>query len=258
MCLPKGGNGPAECEDAFRVAYPDRRSPAGRDAAHIALSDGASESAFARDWANILAEDLVHRPPDLSDPAPETLARWLEPAQAEWRRRVPWERLPWHGEAKARAGALAALLGLTIARSPGPAAGLTWQALAIGDSCLFLVREERLEVAFPIAYAGRFNDSPAMLCSNPAGNRRAWRGIHRQSGNCRAGDTFILASDALACWFLERRAAGERPWQTLSGLMAQEPARQEAWVQEQRRERRLRNDDTTLLIIRVRSIQEPD
>ena len=62
------------------------------------------------------------------------------------------------------------------------------------------------------------------------------------------GDLFILASDALAGWFLARNAAGEKPWQT---LLALDSPGWDAWVNNQRRERLMRNDDTTLVIIQV-------
>ena len=38
------------------------------------------------------------------------------------------------------------------------------------------------------------------------------------AGECAAGDFLILASDALACWFLNRNADGEKPWETLFTL----------------------------------------
>ena len=73
------------------------------DAAVIALCDGASESAFARSWAQILADAFVGRPLDLSELDGPSLTGWLEPCEEKWSQAVPWERIPWHGEAKTRA-----------------------------------------------------------------------------------------------------------------------------------------------------------
>ena len=74
------------------------------------------------------------------------------------------------------------------------------------------------------------------------------QGVRRQSGECAAGDLLILASDALACWFLASNAAGEKPWETLLALNTSGWA---AWVAEQRRGGAMRNDDTTLVVIAV-------
>ena len=91
-------------EDASRISYPFNGGPA-----RIALCDAASESAFAKQWAQILTRAFVYRPLDLAEMNEESLANWLAPCEREWNRAVPWERIPWHGEAKTRADALAAL-----------------------------------------------------------------------------------------------------------------------------------------------------
>ena len=109
---PKAGNREEECEDDSRVVYPAKKD--GLNSARIALADGASESAFAKPWAQILTEAFVRKPFDLSNPTQCALESWLVPGQEEWDKKVPWGRIPWHGEAKARAGALATLLALSI------------------------------------------------------------------------------------------------------------------------------------------------
>ncbi len=246
--LPKAGNSPEEYEDASRVVYPQRIGASGRRTARAAISDGASESAFAREWANVLVDALVSRPPDMRDLTDDSMLDWLAPAQEEWRDGVPWDRIPWHGEAKARAGAFATLLGLIVATRSGNSRRLSWQAVAVGDSCLFVVRDGRLWLSFPLEDAAQFDNSPDLICSNPDNAGELWETVRRSDGECVAGDLFILASDALACWFLERNAEGEKPWKTLLALDASGWA---AWVEEQRRGGLMRNDDTTMVIITV-------
>ena len=244
----KSGNRPDECEDASRAVYPLRIGKGGSEPARIVVVDGASESAFARPWAQILAQSFVDRPPDLSKFGYPGLEQWLAPGQEEWRRAVPWDRIPWHGEAKARAGAAATLLGLTISRIPGEPRRLAWQTVAVGDSCLFLIRQDKLILSFPLEDAAQFNNTPALLCSNPANNSGSLAAVQQTGGTCQAGDVFILASDALAGWLLSQSAAGDKPWQT---LLAQDSAQWEGWVREQREARAMRNDDTTLIIVPV-------
>ncbi len=246
--LPKAGNRRDEYEDASRVVYPQRIGASGRRTARAAVSDGASESAFAREWANLLAEAFVSRPPDISGLTRDKVRDWLASAQEEWSIGVPWDRIPWHGEAKARAGAFATLLGLTFAVAPGRSSGLHWQALAVGDNCLFVVRDGNLALSFPLEDAAEFDNNPALACSNPDNAGELWDNVMRTGGECVDGDSFILATDAIARWFLGRYADGEKPWKTLLALDA--PA-WPAWVQEQRRTGLMRNDDTTLVIIRI-------
>lgn len=213
----------------------------------VAVSDGASESAFAREWANALTDTFVTRPPDLCGLTDDSLLDWMAEAQEEWNAVVPWDRIPWHGEAKARAGAFATLLGLTIG-AVFSSRGLFWQATAVGDSCLFIVRDDRLRLSFPLEEADEFDNIPALVCSNPDNAGGLWENVRRSGGECAAGDLFILATDALAWWFLAQNAAGEKPWETLLALNS---SRWDAWVGEQRRGRLMGNDDTTLVIIKV-------
>jgi hypothetical protein len=252
---PKSGNRPDECEDAGRVVYPIRLSQDGARIIRFALADGASESAFSRLWAQVLTGHFVHRPPDFSQLTPDYLEDWLAPCQSEWNRGIPWERIPWHGEAKTRAGALATLLGITFSRMLGQPRNLKWQAVAVGDSCLFLVRHNELVLSFPLDDARQFGNTPQLLCSNPANNRWDGDAIKLYEGVCQSEDMFILASDALAGWFLAQHAAGEKPWLTLLSFSLgwrERGERWEQWVNSQRQAGTMRNDDTTLIIARVR------
>ncbi len=246
---PKLGNRPDECEDDCRVVYPIRLGHGGLNMARFALADGASESAFARDWAQILARDFVERAPDLTNTESAGLEDWLAPSQERWHQGIPWSRIPWHGEAKTRAGALSTLLGLNFSRIPGSPLGLYWQAVAVGDSCLFWVRQAELLLSFPLDDAGQFNNTPALLCSNPGNNGRLEDMVRRTEGTFQPGDLIILASDALAGWFLAQHAAGGKPWET---LLQVGPAQWESWVQSQREAGALHNDDTTLIIAQSR------
>lgn len=246
--LSKAGNSPDEYEDAFRVVYPGRMGVSGRRTARIAVSDGASESAFAREWANVLTDAFVSRPPDTCGLTKDSLFDWLAPAQEEWHALIPWDSIPWHGEAKARAGAFTTLLGLSVGATVGSSRQLSWRAVAVGDSCLFVVRDGQLSLSFPLEDAAEFDNTPSLVCSNPDNMGGLWENVRQSAGECVAGDVFILASDALACWFLARNADGEKPWET---LLALDSSGWSAWVEEQRHAGLMRNDDTTLVIIRV-------
>ncbi len=239
----KAGNRPEECEDAYRIRL------AQEGPSTLAICDGASESAFARSWARILAEALVTRPIDPDRLDDTALAEWLEPCISQWNGVVPWGRLPWHGVNKTRAGSLATFLGLTIDWAAGNPDALAWRAIAVGDCCMFVVRGNDLGVAFPLEESSQFNSTPALICSNRANNGAAWSCVSHLEGECMPGDVILLASDALASWALREHEAGGKPWETLLLLDSEEQWTE--WVRVKRQERQMRNDDTTMVTVKV-------
>ena len=240
----KTGVEPDKCEDASLAAYP---YDAGK--ARLALSDGASEAAFSREWARILTSQFVRRTPDLSAIDAQSVSTWLEPCSQEWTFKIPWDRIPWHGQAKTRAGAFATLLGVTVSHFGDPSGVYPWQAMAIGDSCLFIVREDSLELSFPLASSGEFNNAPGLICSNSVNNGHIESHLRQASGECRTGDTILLASDAVAAFILRECEAGGKPWHQFGPLDS--PRQWDAWVQARREERSMRNDDATLMIVHI-------
>ncbi|HET8627200.1 MAG TPA: protein phosphatase 2C domain-containing protein [Thermomicrobiales bacterium] len=236
--LPKAGNTADEYEDAFWV------EPAGKqpdDVVRLAVADGATETSFAGLWAALLARDFCQGRLD-GAALPDALA----PLQGAWREYVATRPLPWYAEEKVRQGAFSSLLGLTVTN--GAAAGGDWEALAIGDSCLFQVRDGDLLGAFPLTGAAEFTSRPALLSSDPARNAVLPEHLVSAVGDWETGDSFYLMTDALACWFLAAAEAGDRPWLTLRDLDPTGLARSFAdWVAAERAAGRLRNDDVTLL-----------
>ena len=252
--LPKRGNSNDEYEDAYNGSVRNGR---------FAVADGATESSFARPWANSLAKAFVQTPPLHSSSAGE-FETWLEPLQRQWHDGIDWAHLPWFAEDKARDGAFSSLVGieflgeevLTLGadeneqsiQEPPASQHLRWRALAVGDSCLFQVRADELLVAFPLERAEQFNSRPVLLSSNPANNRQALDDVRKCAGDWQPGDLFLLATDALGHWFLSECEASQLPWATLSGMKRKDF---EKLVGRLRDEHRMRNDDTTLLKIRV-------
>jgi hypothetical protein len=224
VCLPKQGHAADEYEDAFAA------DPA---AGRFAVADGASESSFAGLWARLLVEGFVRPSPG-----------WLEAARVAWADRVDGQPLPWYAEAKRDEGAFATFLGLLVEDG-------RWHARAVGDTCLFQVRQDQLIEAFPMPRARDFGNRPRLIGSRPPA--KPLDEVHAESGgNCQAGDRLLLMTDALAHWFLRRHEAGGRPWRELADLPAGPAADAAfaAWVEEQRRGE-LRNDDVTLVLITV-------
>ena len=244
--LPKGGNRSAEYEDAYATGPDDA---AELDVFRCAVADGATETSFARQWAQLLATGYCA---GQFDDTP--LAEALAPLQAAWRAEIGGLALPWYAEEKARQGAFAALAGLTLTGKEDQAGG-TWTALAAGDSCLFQIRADTLHAALPLTTAAAFTNQPALLATEPARNAVFVEDPAVQyTGDWEPNDEFYLLTDALACWFLGAHERGERPWAALAGFATAGVAGDHAfagWVAERRVEHELRNDDVTLVRVVV-------
>jgi hypothetical protein len=242
--LQKLGNRPDENEDVAAVAEPPDALLC-RGPARYAVADGATTGAFSREWAAALVHIAVaHWAPG------ERLHATAEPLRAEWAGRFAALQIPWYAEAKARAGSFATLLALELAP---PAEGTTegvWHAAAVGDTCLFQLRDDALCAAFPLASSSAFDSTPDLLASKPRPGDPA---EERQArGQWRPGDRFYLMSDALAAWFLAACERGELPWAEVGAWQVRDDARCfEEWIAGLRGDRRLRNDDVTLLLIEI-------
>lgn len=229
---PKRGSTTAEYEDA--TAWHAGNSAICR----LAVADGASESSFARLWAKLLVDAYACGALSL-----ESLTGQLRPLQQRWSAEVGSKPLPWYASEKARSGAFAAIAGLTLCPSG------TWQALAAGDSCVLHIRQDRLLSSFPLEDAAAFGNRPRLLSSNPARNLRMDEFVQGRCGRWQSGDGFLLLTDALAAYVLH--ALVEDGESVAFALPFRRPAGFKRWVEARRDDRSLRNDDVSLLRVRV-------
>lgn len=226
--VPKHGATRAEYEDAMAWSPKQRR---------FAVADGASASAFARLWAQLLVRAYVD-----GRLAPDSIEADLGPLQLRWSTSVQQRDLPWYAVEQARRGAFAALVGLTLHESGD------WSALAVGDSCVFQVRDGALLSALPLADAEAFDNRPMLLGSRSSANAqlRQAGAIVSAGGTWHSGDTFLLMSDALAATFLRQVQQCDGP--ALNVLDFEPNAGSFGrWIASLRAERLLRNDDVSLL-----------
>ncbi len=200
-----------------------------------AVADGATESAFAGAWAERLTRGVVEE----NATTPDALRRAVPEWQAAWRDAVR-ERVagrPWYVEAKAKEGAFATVLGLSLQ------AGGQWRAVGVGDCCLFRVRDEALLRSWPFDAGETFTNRPALVPSRPS---QTLPTPEAASGDWSAGDTFVLATDAVAAWLLN---SGSPVGPTTIGAWNEDQFRRA--VERGRTEDTLRNDDATLLVAHV-------
>jgi hypothetical protein len=236
--LPKRGNKMEEYEDAF-AANPE----AGR----FAVADGASESSFAGLWARLLVEGFVK---PLKTPEPNS--NWLEPQQKHWAREVDGKQLPWYGEDKRAQGAFATFCGLVL-RHTGKRTEEEWRSLAVGDSCLFQIRQDAVVKAFPLTKAEQFNNHPDLLNSRTDATTQIRERHRKDRGHWRSGDHFYLMTDALAYWFLHEIEAKRKPWHEIDKVVAASSAEAAFadFVEQLRTKGGMKNDDVTLVPIHL-------
>jgi hypothetical protein len=279
----KRGGTESEYEDAF---FPDEFTDE-LGTFRCAVADGASESAFANIWAQLLVRGFGTKNLRIAE------------LQQYWQKTVGSKKLPWFLEKKARRGAFAAFVGLSIrgdgvgtnrarkaakksaapsvsaadwmpstgngAAKAAPPTGWrtqdgcsngeidgTWRAFAVGDSCLFQVRKNELITVGPVCESSQFDNSPFLLGSKSKEIiQRNASHVSVHAGTWSRGDLFYLATDAMAQWLLLRQEADMPPWDMLRDLGADDTRPFDDLVDEMRSEHDLHNDDTTLLRVEV-------
>lgn len=249
----KDGGAAADYEDAatFRPSVPDDTEVPGENIS-VAVADGASESLLAGRWARLLVGEFAEAEPLLDG---ERFAATAARAAARWpgvydayvdERRDRGKPITWYEEPGLARGAYATLLVAHFAES-----GM-WNAAALGDSCLFQVREERLLSAFPLDTAAAFGTQPHLLNSRNVDEELIAAKTTLIDGRWEQEDVFFLCTDALAAWFLLGSESGRNPWTTLRDLGTDAiPCPFEDWVAGERTAGRMRNDDVTLVRVHM-------
>lgn len=240
---PKAGSTDEEYEDAY---YPLDSVDGEKEFFSFAVADGATETSYSKVWAQLLVESYCHG--QLAEP---NLAEEILNLQIKWNELVGSRPLPWYAEEKIREGAFSSLLGLTIKQEfnlPVAAEG-TWEAIAIGDSCLFQVRDDELLSKFPLENSEQFNSRPALVSTNPIYNGNLEKYILSVEGDWKTGDEFYLLTDAIACWFLKKVEDGGKPWK----IKYKDPGRFVNQINNLRKKGSLRNDDVTMIHVELLS-----
>lgn len=242
--IQKKGNKRREYEDAFYPIINDRKY---KTEAIFAVSDGATEGMHSKKWANILVKTYC----DLYNIGLES--NFLEISREfwnEWKKRYIKNReflgnpLQWYEEVGFDRGAFASLLGLLLKNESGEQ---VWKAVALGDTCLVQIRENKVIESFPLSKSSSFNNSPFLLASNQ--NKDEVIELLSIKGDWKYGDIFLLMTDALACWFLKLMENGDDPIDIINSFETSEKNFYE-FVENNRNSKLLKNDDVTLIVIK--------
>jgi hypothetical protein len=216
-----------------------------RDPRYVVV-DGATEAYDSLRWV----EQLVTSFADTGNGAPALTAAglrsWFGSVQRQWVERAPAGFANVIEEHKFREGSFATFLGVELTGMGGPAP--RWQAVALGDTVLFHVRAGRLLGHFPAIEVDEFGLVPDGVHTDPGVMDRMSARLLFGAGELADGDLLFAATDAFAHWMLGR-ADQHALWTLLAGLDHDETFA--ALVADQRAAGAMRNDDVTLLRVRV-------
>lgn len=243
--FPKDVDFPRDYEDASARSEKHGRA---------VVADGVSSAIFSRNWARLLTRAAVETPPSLE--TDEAIRGWLEPLQQAWRQDIDFNSLKWHQKPKATSvGAQATLLIVHVEQSTdGTAAPGEYRlrASGLGDCVLYLIRQGRKILSFPLTTSAEFAQPPEIFSSIAKGVSYAEKFRHLDD-RCQAGDLLVVCSDAVGLWAMEEYEAGRavdwmRYWEN-----------DQAWQEDIQRLRdnkpadgnRMRVDDCTLVLLQV-------
>ena len=162
-----------------------------------------------------------------------------------WRAGIHWDKLAWYAEEKARRGAFATLLAVDFSAT-SPSDSSSWNAVALGDSCLFHVRQNTLLRSFPLLRADEFGTTPSLISTNLNYSERSLDSLTIAAGECHSGDLILMSTDALAAWLLSENERGSDYWKSLSCVTQDEFS---SLVKRARDSGEMRNDDVTLAVV---------
>lgn len=251
-CQPKAGSRKREYEDAVWPPRPSYGTKTG--IFRCAIADGATESAFSQLWAKILVRHFCERHSSVTRQSPDQFIDEIEAEHSQvWSKHVFNQPLEWFAIEKVSRGSFASLTGIELRQNADDESrGGNWEAVTIGDSCLFQIRDDQLITKIPISDPNDFGYHPQLLSTDPAKNEVLRNNVTKLAakGNWQTGDQFLLITDALAHWFLSADKSEKQPWLELTDNLASQKTF-EQWIEQIRKTEQLRNDDVTAVSILV-------
>lgn len=239
ISLPKFGNSADENED--NILEPGKSEVESDMLIRFAISDGATESSFSKEWSDLLVSGYKDKPFDKNH-----LSETIKSISETWQSTVNAIDLPWYAQQKAENGAFATLLGLTINREES-----SFEVIAIGDCTLFQIRNEELYFLFPVSSPEDFNNTPDLIATNEKYQTDFGKNALYQSGNILPGDIILLATDALAAWILKQKNRSQKVKKKLvDQFEKQDEHALKEWLNKKRATGSIKNDDVTLLMIK--------
>lgn len=229
--VPKTEDFPDTNEDCFLIDGDQNR---------VVLCDGASESFDSKTWARNLAQMFM------DDPA--ITPEWVDKVIASYSATYDVQALSWSKQAAFERGSFSTLLGVEVNKETG------WiEIFSVGDSIAILVDDEQIAASWPYTTPEQFDERPSLLSTIPHLNEfvgQAGFYLQRQVSwtlEHRRQPVLLCMTDALGQWTLRMVRENNDAWKRL--LYLQSVAELSSLVQEERAAKRMRTDDSTLVVI---------
>lgn len=229
--VPKDPCCPEANEDKFAFSEDGRR---------LALSDGASESFDSKLWADLLVRRFI------ADP--KVRPEWVASALADYSATHDFQSLSWSKQAAFERGSFATLIGVEQFDEHGAV-----EILAIGDSIAILTDGGKLIHGWPFEDPEKFKERPTLLATVTGHNdfigisgfwTQHGRTFHLEGLN---EPRLICMTDALGEWALKEAQASGAGLAELLSIQTEEQLSE--LVLRERAEKRMRVDDSTLLVL---------
>lgn len=192
-----------ENEDAYSISS---------DATTIALADGATQSFLSSIWARLLVDSFINYPKEWF--SIESIGEIIKNVRKQWKEEAEkWVSQKFRNENNIPSwvkngikieGAASTLLGAKVfvldEKPINCSSNIILFSIGIGDTCLFVIRNKKLLVSFPIKYLEEFSDSPPLLYSYNYWNERK---ICYFRMCLFPGDLLVFMTDKIAQFFLK-------------------------------------------------------
>jgi serine/threonine protein phosphatase PrpC len=233
--LAKRGNSPDENEDAFAPPVTEGLQSL---PFNCAVADGATETSYSGLWAKMLSEHFcsLEQPDQFQSQLPQLRERWKSTTGSK--------PLPWYAEQKLEKGAFATLIGVRITEAEFQHS--KWQAISVGDSVLFHVRESKPYAKFPMMSSEDFKNRPMLLSTNVATEESEKSLYQSAEGILEVGDWLILASDKIAEWIIREIENEMKPFDLIQQMARTENSFPQL-IESLTQRNEIKNDDYTLL-----------
>jgi hypothetical protein len=223
----------------------------------FAIADGAGTTLFSNIWAKVLVECFVSLP--LLSEDPFEVEWWVRQAQELYKQRMPQlSNVAWNAQQKMQSEAsYATLATLRISRIQEDAAQAEF--LSIGDSCIFLRKAQSEQfTAFPVMQVADFDKPPICFPSKLSLFNRSFHRCITQSVTLSAGDTLLLATDAVSRWLVSAgKGRFAQPIDAWQALCEQTAESWPAFIRECRERNEMVDDDSTALLLSIHDSAEP-
>ena len=234
------------CQDAYCINTKANR---------YAIADGATRSFYPAEWARLIVEHFCNNPSGLNKSLflNSNWEEWLMPIQQEWYADIAKEvekseKYYVKNRFAKKEAAGSTFVGMEF-NYVAENKQLHWQAMIVGDSCLFHVTKDTFE-SFLLTKSEEFTNFPECFASFSKDNHFTPKFI---SGEAKNGDVFLLATDALANWILRQKGVKnwEKVWNTFISLENEDDF--ERFIYNIRNDQHipLDDDDVTLVVIFV-------